>query len=276
MKKCGFVSILGETNAGKSTLINKLVGQKISIVSRKVQTTLMRILGIAIYGDSQIILMDTPGFSSKTNNEGLEKTAWEAFRESQHVLFVVDVNKKSFSKSISLLEKIHSDKKVSLILNKVDLIHKPKLLEIASIFNKVRSFQNIFMISALTDDGVDEIKHYLENEMPQEEWIFPEDEVTDLSLEKFTAEITREHLYHRVHQEIPYKCRIETKSYENKPDGSVVIKQDIYVKNKAHKVVLLGHKGGKIKAIGEASRKELVSLLDKEVHLFLQVLIDKC
>lgn len=275
MKKCGFVAVLGETNAGKSTFVNKMVGQKVSIVSRKAQTTLDQILGIAIYEESQIILIDTPGFASRCRSESIEKNAWEAFRKSDDILFLVDVNKKNFSKSEGLLKKIHEDKKVSLVLNKVDLIHKPNLLGIAESFSKIRNFENIFMISALNRSGVDDIKKYLAKVVPGGDWMFPEDEISDLSFEKFTAEITREHIYHRVHQEIPYKCKVVTEFYENKKDGSIAIHQNIFVHTPAHKAVLVGHDGGKIKAIGEASRKELSELFDKKVHLFLNVAMEK-
>ncbi|MBO4405265.1 MAG: GTPase Era [Alphaproteobacteria bacterium] len=284
-KRCGFVAVLGETNAGKSTLVNKLVGQKVSIVSRKVQTTLSRILGIAISGNSQIILIDTPGFVSdhKSSSRGesadrasvLEKTAWDAFRETDDILFVVDVHKKDFEKSIALLQKIDESKKISLVLNKVDLIIKEKLLEIASEFSKIRDFENIFMISSLNGDGVKDIEKYLAKIVPEGEWLFPEDEVTDSSFEKFTSEITREHLYHRIHQEIPYRCRVVTENYRNESDGSVRIAQNIFVKSNAHKMILLGHKGSKIRAVGSASRRELSELLGREVHLFLNVVVEK-
>jgi len=279
-KRCGFVAVLGETNAGKSTLINKLVGQKVSIVSRKVQTTLSRILGIAISGNSQIILIDTPGFISdrKTadnRSEALEKTAWDAFRETEEVLFIVDANKRDFEKSISLIRKIDDKKKISLVLNKVDLIMKEKLLGIASEFSKIRNFENIFMISSLSGDGVEDIEKYLAKVVPEGEWLFPEDEITDSSFEKFTSEITREHLYHRIHQEIPYRCKVVTENYRNESDGSVRIAQNILVKNKAHKIILLGHNGSKIKAIGLAARRELSELLGREVHLFLNVVVEK-
>ncbi len=279
-KRCGFVAVLGETNAGKSTLINKLVGQKVSIVSRKVQTTLSRILGIAINGNSQIILIDTPGFVSyhksvDQKTDVLEKTAWDAFRETEEVLFVVDAHKRDFEKSMTLLQKIDKKKKVSLVLNKVDLIKKEKLLEIASEFSKIRNFENIFMVSSLNGDGVEDIEKYLAKIVPENEWMFPEDEITDSSFEKFTSEITREHLYHRVHQEIPYRCRIVTENYRNEADGSVRIAQNIFVKSKAHKIILLGHNGGKIRAIGSAARRELSELLEREVHLFLNVVVEK-
>lgn len=279
-KRCGFVAVLGETNAGKSTLINQLVGQKVSIVSRKVQTTLSRILGIAISGSSQIILMDTPGFvsdckSADQRSDALEKTAWDAFRETDEVLFVVDAHKRAFEKSMALLQKIDEKKKVSLVLNKVDLIMKEKLLGIASEFAKIRDFENVFMVSSLSGDGVKDIEKYLAKVVPEGEWLFPEDEVTDSSFEKFTSEITREHLYHRIHQEIPYRCRVVTENYRNEKDGSVKIAQNIFVKSKAHKIILLGHSGGKIKAIGLAARRELSELLGREVHLFLNVVVEK-
>ena len=279
-KRCGFVAVLGETNAGKSTLVNKLVGQKVSIVSRKVQTTLSRILGIAISGNSQVILIDTPGFisdfkSSDHRSDILEKTAWDAFRETEEVLFVVDAHKRDFEKSISLLQKIDKQKKISLVLNKVDLIMKEKLLEIASEFSKIRDFENVFMVSSLNGDGVKDIEKYLAKVVPEGEWLFPEDEVTDSSFEKFTSEITREHIYHRVHQEIPYRCKVVTENYRNESDGSVRISQNIFVKSKAHKIILLGHKGSKIRAIGSASRRELSELLGREVHLFLNVVMEK-
>lgn len=279
-KRCGFVAVLGETNAGKSTLVNKLVGQKVSIVSRKVQTTLSRVLGIAISGNNQIILIDTPGFISDhkiadQRSEVLEKTAWDAFRETEEVLFVVDAHKRDLEKSMALLHKIDQKKKVSLVLNKIDLIKKEKLLEIASEFSKIRDFENVFMVSSLSGDGVKDIKEYLAKAVPEGEWLFPEDEITDSSFEKFTSEITREHLYHRIHQEIPYRCRVVTENYRNESDGSVRVAQDILVKSKAHKVILLGHNGSKIKAIGLAARRELSELLGREVHLFLNVVVEK-
>jgi GTP-binding protein Era len=274
MKRCGFIAVLGETNAGKSTLINKLVGQKVSITSRKVQTTLSRILGIAIRGESQIVFVDTPGFSNR-HVESLEKTAWDAFRESEEILFVVDVCKKRFDASEKLLKKIHAEKKVSLVMNKTDLIHKPKLLEIAQTFSQIRNFENVFMVSSLTGNGVDDLLNYLATAVPDGEWLYDEDQFTDQPLEKYAAEITREHVYHRLHQEIPYKCVVEPLSYQDQPDGSVKIIQNIHVKNKAHKAIFLGRDGGKIKAVGEAARKELSTLLERETHLFLHVVVDE-
>lgn len=277
MKKCGYIAVIGETNAGKSTLINRLVGQKVSMVSRKIQSTRVRSLGIAIYGDAQIILIDTPGFlrSYTKSAESLSKIAWDAFRETDSVLFVVDVNKSKLQGSIKLLQKIDANKKVVLVMNKVDLVHKPDLLKIAATFSEVRNFERVFMISSLTGSGVNDVLEYLSTVVPESDWIFSEDEITDMSLEKYAAEITREHLYHRIHREIPYKCTVETESCENEPDGSLKITQNIRVKSEAHKVICVGHKGGKIKAIGEAAREELSQLLERKVHLFLQVLVDE-
>lgn len=279
-KRCGYVAVLGETNAGKSSLINSMVGQKVSIVSRKIQTTLARTIGIAVYGDSQIILIDTPGFLHKKGDNGnkgaesLAKIAWDAFRETDLVLFVVDVNKRNFDDSFALLKRIDAAKRVSLVMNKVDLIHKPKLLEMAAIFNQVRNFEQIFMVSSITGSGVEDILKYLAGVVPEGDWEYPEEDITDTPFDKYVAEITREHLYHRVHQEIPYKCLVETVHYEDCPDGSIKIMQHIKVKSEAHKVVCIGHGGAKIKAIGEAAREELQELLDRRVHLMLEVVVE--
>lgn len=274
MTKCGFIAILGKTNAGKSTLVNKIIGQKVSIVSRKVKTTISKILGILINGETQVILIDTPGFMKKKSGK-LEKITWDAFREADHILFVIDVFKKSFDDSLKLLEKIDKEKSVSLVLNKIDLIHKPKLLEIAKNLSEVRNFENIFMTSSTSGIGIKEIKEYIVSKMPDGEWLYPKDAITDSSLEKYSAEITREHIYHRIHQEIPYKCVIETENIEEKEDSSLKIIQNIFVSTDSHKSILIGHNGSKIKAIGSAAREELSELLQTEVHLFLHVFVDK-
>jgi GTP-binding protein Era len=275
LKKCGFIAVIGDTNAGKSTLINRLTGQKVSIVSRKVQTTSSRILGIAIFEESQVIFIDTPGFSEKKNGGSLERIAQDAFRESENILFVVDSKRKNFDANIALLNKIGGGKKISLALNKIDLIHKPRLLEIARTFSEAVHFENIFMVSGLTGDGVDEMANRLARSVPEGDWIYEEDVFTDMPFEKYVAEITREHIYHRVHQEVPYRCVTETESCQNLPDGSVKIVQNIRVQTRAHKIILVGHGGEKIKAVGKASGAELSSLLDRKVHLFLHVLIDE-
>jgi GTP-binding protein Era len=252
-----------------------MVGQKVSIVSRKRQTTLARTLGIAIHGNSQIIFIDTPGFLRNKSAESLERAAWNAFRESEIILFLVDVSRKNLDASISLLKKIDEHKTVSLVMNKVDLVHKPQLLELAALFGGVRKFENVFMTSALTGNGVADILKYLDSIMPPGEWLYEDDQITDSSLEKYASEITREHIYHRLHQEIPYRCVVETESSCEQPDGSLKIVQNIHIRDKAHKSIIIGRGGGKIKAIGKAAREELCRLLERNVHLFLQVKIDE-
>jgi GTP-binding protein Era len=172
------------------------------------------------------------------------------------------------------LQKIHAAKKVSLVMNKIDLIHKPKLLEIAETFSRVRDFKNIFMISSLTGNGVSQILKYLAAIVPEGEWLYDSNQITDSSLEKYASEITREHIYHRLHQEIPYECTVKTESYQEQLDGSIKIVQNVYVRNNAHRIIFLGHNGGKIKAIGEAARKELSLLLKRKTHLFLHVMME--
>lgn len=287
MKRCGFITVLGETNAGKSTLINKLVGQKVSIVSRKQQTTLFRINGIAVCEDSQIIFVDTPGFlrrkrstnysssnipASKADN--LERIAWSAFRETELVMFVVDANKKDQTNTFELLKKIDDSKKVILVLNKIDLIHKVKLLELINKLKETHDFLDIFMISALKNDGVEQLKKYLAGLMPEREWLYNDDEATDQPFETYVSEITREQIYDKVHQEVPYKCNVITRSYKQVSENNIVIYQDIHVKLNSHKIIIVGHNGSKIKEIGISARRELSRLLESKVSLYLKVIVD--
>lgn len=273
MKKCGFVAVLGETNSGKSSLINRLVGQKVSITSRKIQTTIARVLGIAIHGDAQIILVDTPGFLRGKNIRALDKIAWGARQDSSEILFVVDCTKKNFENSLNLIQKI--DQPVSLVLNKIDLIHKPLLLSIIDYFQKEIKFKNVFLVSAKTGSGVDVILNWLEEVMPECEWIYPEDEFTDLSSEMYAAEITRASIFHLLHKELPYSCVVDPLSYKILSDGSIKIYQNIHVKHKAHRIIVLGAHGQKIKHISQTARLELEKLLGTTVHLFLHVVVDK-
>jgi GTP-binding protein Era len=264
---------MGETNAGKSTLINALVGQKVSIVSRKIQTTLGKTVGIVVRGGSQVVLLDTPGFivSGNRNLELSEKIIWSACRESDEVLLLVDVSRVDFATSITLLRKIDAAKKISLVLNKIDLIPKPKLLEIASMFGAVRDLENVFMTSSLYNSGVSDIVEYLAVALPSRNWMYEEDQVTDATFEQYVSEITREHIYNYLHQEIPYNCKVEVESCKNQADGSLRLVQNIYVNTQAHRKIFLGRGGRKIRTIGTAARKELSQLLNKPVHLFLHV-----
>ena len=270
MKKCGFITVLGETNAGKSTLVNRLVGQKVSIVSRKRQTTIGRITGIAVHGDSQMIFIDTPGFLRGEKHKNPEKIAWDAFRESDLVMFVVDANKKNMDNSLALLQKI-SSKQVVLVLNKIDLVHKPKLLQLVDKFGN--DFLRVFMVSSLKRDGIDELKRYLAELMPESEWIYNNDEATNMPFEEYVSEITREHVYDQLHQEIPYECTIKTVNYRKK-SNHMEIHQEICVKTESQKSIVIGNEGKKIKSIGIASRRELSRLLGCRVDLFLRVTVD--
>ncbi|MBR1734502.1 MAG: GTPase Era, partial [Alphaproteobacteria bacterium] len=218
---------------------------------------------------------DTPGFPYNASkvSESVSKITWDASRETDYIIFVIDVSKKKLDTSINILKKISTEKKVVLVMNKIDLIHKPELLKIADFFSKIREFEKIFMISSINGSGTDDFLKYCANIIPDGEWIYPEDEITDSSFEKYTSEITREHIYHRLHHEIPYKCTVETENYQQQSDGSIKIVQNIYVKNNAHKIIFLGHNGEKIKAIGKATRKELSNLLNRNVHLFLNVVV---
>lgn len=272
MKKCGFVSVIGETNSGKSTLVNAIVGQKVSIISRKVQTTLDRILGIAVHADSQIIFLDTPGFFYKRRADNLERIAWNASRESNEILFVVDGHKKNLDISFDILSKIDTKKRVSLVINKIDLVLKLDLLQIAEKFSHARQLENVFMVSALKNDGVSDIVRYLSNIIPEHEWLYDADEVTDQSFDKYVAEITREHLYDKIHHEIPYLCKVVTDHYEQ--NGCIKIWQTIFVKSESQKKILLGHNGYKIKSIGMGAREELSRILEQKVELFLQIKVN--
>lgn len=275
MKKFNVISVLGETNAGKSTLVNALVGQKVSIVSRKVQTTISNISGIMTEGDTQIVLIDTPGFFKSKNALNYERKSWEAFRQTEEVIFVVDANKKSFAGSMKLLEKIDEKKRIILVLNKVDLIQRTKLLEIAQEFAKVRDFEQVFMVSSLTENGLNKLRDYLLNNAPEGDWMFDEDATTDQSTESYVAEITREHVYDLLHQEIPYNIEIKTESIVARKPNGWRITQEIIVHKETHKSMIIGKGGSKIKAIGEAARKELQEIFECPVQLFLTVKIAK-
>lgn len=270
-KKCDVISVLGETNAGKSTLINALVGQKVSIVSRKVQTTISNISGILTEGDTQIVLIDTPGFFKSKNALNYERKTWEAFRSSELVIFVVDANKKNFNVSQGLLEKIDKEKKVILVLNKVDLVRKTGLLKIVQHFAQIRDFYEVFLISSTNEDGVDKLRDFLLKNAPEGDWMFDGEETTDQTTEDYVAEITREHLYDLVHQEIPYSAKVNTISIEERKNGGWKIFQEIVVQKETHKTMIIGHGAKKIKAIGESARKELQEIFGCPIQLFITV-----
>ena len=275
MKKFNMITIIGETNAGKSTLVNALVGQKVSIVSRKVQTTIFNIMGVITEENTQIVLVDTPGFYREQSVRNYDKTAWDAFRQSELVMFVVDASKKDFEKSEKLISKIDRSKHIILILNKIDKIYKPRLLELINRFSQIREFDEVFLVSSVKLTGIRDLRKYLLDSAVESEWMFNPDDVTDQPMEVYTAEITREHIYGLLHQEIPYSCRVKTISIKARNGGGWVIQQEIFLQKEAHKSIFLGKNGSKIKAIGESARLELQKIMDVPIQLFLNVKVEK-
>lgn len=272
--RCGFVAVIGAPNAGKSTLVNALVGAKVSIVSPKAQTTRTIVRGIAMYGPAQVIYVDTPGiFAAKQRLErAMVAAAWTGAAEAEAILFVIDAARGLDADSERILDQLkNSGRKALLALNKVDIADKGKLLDLTKRLNETGLFTEIFMVSALTGDGLERIKDHLAQAMPQGPWMFPEDDVSDMPGRLLAAEITREQIFLQLKQELPYSCAVETERWEDKKDGSVRIEQTIYVSRGNHKSIVLGEGGKRIKAIGAKARAELEGLLDRKVHLFLHV-----
>lgn len=274
MTKCGFISVVGAPNAGKSTLINALVGSKVTIVSPKVQTTRQRILGVALEGETQMILVDTPGifFSPKRRLEkAMVHTAWNSLTDTEGIMVIVDVSRDTFEETEEIFKRLEYYKtNVVLVLNKIDLVPKKILLALTKKLSKP-ILDRVFMISALKGDGVQDIKTYWAQKLPESPWLFPEDQLSDLPKRLLAAEITREEIYKRLHEELPYSIWVETEAWENFKDGSLRILLSIYVQRESQKPIVLGKEGRQIKAIGAAARKQLMEIFEKPVHLFLQV-----
>ena len=276
-QSCGFVAIVGAPNAGKSTLVNALVGQKVAIVTPKAQTTRARLMGIALHGESQILLVDTPGiFQPKRRlDRAMVAAAWTSARDADLVALIVDSHQgltRGLAETVERLGELARPK--ILILNKVDLVDKGKLLTLASELNARLGFEQTYMISAASGDGVADLKAGLAGRMPEGPWHFPEDEVSDATDRMIAAEITREQLYHQLHAELPYDSAVDTERYEERLDGSVAIHQQILVARDSQKAIVLGRGGSRIKAIGEAARNELAQALGRKVHLFLHVKVN--
>jgi len=273
-ERCGLVAVVGAPNAGKSTLVNALVGQKVAIVSPKAQTTRTRLMGIAIEGETQILLLDTPGvFAPRRRlDRAMVAAAWGGAQDADLVALVVDA-KTGFSERIeSMLDTLAARREPKiLILNKVDVTPKDALLTLAAQLNERVPFEATFMVSATSGDGVGDLKHALADRMPEGPWHFPEDQVSDATDRMLAAEVTREQLYLQLHAELPYASAIETEKYEERKDGSVAIHQQILVARPTQKAIVLGKQGARIKAIGAAAREELAELLGRKVHLFLHV-----
>jgi GTP-binding protein Era len=272
--RCGFVALIGAPNAGKSTLINRLVGAKVSIVSRKVQTTRSLVRGIAIEGQSQIIFVDTPGiFAPKRRlDRAMVTSAWSGAGDADAVALLVDVRKGADDEVEAILARLPElGRTKMLVLNKIDTIAPPKLLELAAALNAKVPFAETFMISALRGHGVDKLKQKLAELMRIGPWLYPEDQVSDAPLRSLAAEITREKIFERLHDELPYQSTVETEVWTEMPDGSARIEQTIYVMREGHKKIVIGDGGRTIKAIGSAARKEIMEAAEQKVHLFLFV-----
>ena len=281
-RRCGFCAILGAPNAGKSTLTNALVGSKVAIVSPKVQTTRMTVRGVAILGETQIVFVDTPGIfrPRRRLDRAMVGAAWAGAEDADAILLVVDAadmtaNPQSpgarDTETILAGLKTVTGKKKALVLNKIDGMKRTDLLPLVEKFHAEGVFEDVFLVSALKGDAVAAVASWVAARMPESPWLYPEDQAADIPLRLLAAEITREKIYHRLHDELPYASAVETEKWEERKDGSVRIEQVIYVERDGQKAIALGKGGQTIKTIGELARKELETLLERRVHLFLFV-----
>jgi GTP-binding protein Era len=272
--RCGFVALIGAPNAGKSTLLNALVGSKVSIVSRKVQTTRALVRGIAIEGAAQIIFVDTPGIFAPRRrlDEAMVASAWGGAGDADVVALLVDARKGIDDEVEAILSGLGKLKAPAiLVLNKIDTVERSTLLKLTADLNARFAFRETFMISALTGDGVPRLKKQLAAMMPKGPWLYPEDQISDAPLRLLAAEITREKLFERLHDELPYQSTVETDSWKELPDGSARIEQTIYVSREGQKKIVIGEGGRTIKAIGQTARAEIAEAAEHKVHLFLFV-----
>ncbi len=272
--RCGFVALIGAPNSGKSTLTNSLVGTKVSIVTHKAQTTRGPVRGIVLAGDAQVILVDTPGIFQPRRrlDRAMAQAAWDRAGDADLVALVIDAARGLDDKLEPIVKQLPElNRPVVAVLNKVDLLKKPALLSLTSELLALRAFAEIFMVSALTGDGVDDLRAYLANAVPRGPWLFPEDQLTDASLRQTAAEITREKLFLRLHEELPYALTVETTEWKVLKDQSVRIEQTIFVERESQRRIVLGSKGQMIKEIGQASREEISEIAGVPVHLFLFV-----
>ena len=277
MTHCGFVALIGEPNAGKSTLTNAMVGAKVSIVTHKVQTTRARIRGVALDGDAQIVFVDTPGLFRPRRHldRAMVAAAWSGAADADIVVLMVEAHR-GITEGVEailsgLADRDRPDQKIVLAINKIDRVTSEVLLGLSEKLNNAANFEATFVISAEKGHGVKDLKTWLAGELPKGPWLYPEDQIADLPMRMIAAEMTREKLTLRLHQELPYQLTVETENWEEKKDGSVRIDQIIYVMRDGHKGIILGHRGETVKAVSKASRAELAEFLGQNVHLFLQV-----
>ena len=274
--RAGFVALLGEPNAGKSTLLNRMVGAKVSIVTHKVQTTRARIRGIAIEGDAQIVFVDTPGLfhPRRRLDRAMVAAAWGGAADADIVLLLVEAHRGLTDGVRAILDSLREragKAPIALVINKIDRVKAEVLLALSKELNDAFPFVRTFMVSAERGHGTDDLRHWLAGALPPGPWLYPEDQLADLPLRMIAAEMTREKLTLRLHEEIPYQLTVETEKWEERRDGSARVEQVIYVARPGHKGIVLGHKGEAIRQVGQAARKELSEFLGREVHLFLTV-----
>jgi GTPase len=272
--RCGFVALIGAPNVGKSTLVNALVGSKISIVSSKVQTTRALVRGIAMEGNAQIVLVDTPGiFAPKRRlDRAMVSAAWSGAHDADLVCVMLDAKRGLDDEALGVMTQIRpSGRPLFLVINKVDTVARDTLLGLTKAANERLAFARTFMISALSGDGVADLRAAMAAAMPEGPFLYPEDQISDAPERYLAAEVTREKIYRKLHQELPYQSTVETTSWNERKDGSVRIEQTIFVERESQRKIVLGKAGATIKAIGADSRKELAEILDRPVHLFLFV-----
>jgi GTP-binding protein Era len=282
--RCGYVALIGAPNAGKSTLLNQLVGKKLAIVTPKVQTTRTRLLGIAIVGEAQLILVDTPGIFEPRRrlDRAMVAAAWAGTADADETVLLVDAARPDDPDTQRIIDRLaavslqptgssRGRRRAILALNKIDLVRRDSLLGVADTLFRAGGFDHVFMISGLTGDGVEDLKQHLASAMPPGPWLFPEDQLSDAPERWLAAEVTREQVFLQLHDELPYSAAVETEAWQERADGSVRIDQVIYVRRAGQKAIVLGDKGTRIKAIGSRARVELAAMLERRVHLFLFV-----
>ena len=274
--RAGFVALIGEPNAGKSTLLNRMVGAKVSIVTHKVQTTRARIRGVALEGEAQIVVVDTPGLFKPRRrlDRAMVAAAWGGAADADIVVMLIEAHRgisEGVKHILESLKGLNPDQKVALAINKIDKVKSDSLLQLTEQMNSLHPFVKTFMISAERGHGVPALREWLASELPEGPWLYPEDQIADLPMRMIAAEMTREKLTLRLHQELPYQLTVETEAWEERKDGSCRVDQIIYVMRDGHKGILLGKRGETIKAVSKASREELEEFLGRKVHLFLQV-----